>query len=372
MPSELVTDFYTVPLSFLFFFLELHCLSNYLFHSIVGDHPSEGRLGEKNLSSNSLERESTSLPLLLVNDKEVIGEENTRMDPTSSSTGMVSTAASTTLNRGQLDCRKSQISGLVCDETQSVAQRRPGGRQLHARRCQQMNSCVALKLTDMLDSEGASLNVEPYELLKNRMSCTISEATSSGYWSSRTSTARISQLSISDSTTDTEPEAPSSPVQTTYEIDRLPFDSDYWTTDSVENPRNCEEDERDCLSTLSIVPSHSGVSCNVMAVTEAVSKRMEPSSHPFYCQPSATPTHGNSYIEGNTKFRPDEINLIRGRSHSLPSNSHHAPNLSKLQSTSSFLSSNSSSASLDSDTTVGSPCELSGSLVSVNSANNGR
>lgn len=309
------------------------------------------------------------LPLLLVNYNEVIAEGNTRMDPTSTSTDTFIVAAPLTLSRDpltlsreQLECRKSPVSGMMSDEAQQVVQRHLGGRQLHARRRQQMmNSCAAL--VDMLDS-----NVETYE---NRMSSTISEASSSGYWSSRTSTATISQLSMSDNATDTEEETASLPMQSTYEIDRLPYDIDYWTTESVKCLTSSEREEKDFLSTPTL-PLHGGVSCNVRKVTEAVSENRESSSQPFPCCLSVTPTHGKSYTSGDTKFRHKQNNL-RWRSQSLPSSSQWAPNLSdrEVQSITSFLSSNSSSASLDSDTTIGSPCELSGSLVSVQSASNG-
>ena len=197
-------------------------------------------------------------PLLLVNENKVIAEDNTRKDQTSTSAGTFGIAAPSPLSRELLECRKSPVSGMVCDEDQPVAHRRRGGRQLHTRRHQQMmTTCAAL--ADMLDGEGASINAETYE---NRMSSTISEATSSGYWSSRTSTARISQLSISDNATDVEEEATSSPMQSTYQINRLPYDIDYWTTDSVKSLISSEPEERDSLSTLPTLPSHSIVSCN--------------------------------------------------------------------------------------------------------------
>ena len=296
-------------------------------------------------------------PLLLVNGDKVITQDNIRIDPTSISTGSLSFTAPLTLSREQLENRRSPVSGMVCDKALPVAQRRWGGRQLHARRHQRMmSSCAAV--TDMLDSGGSSINVETYKF-QNRMSSTFSEATSSGYWSSRTSTARMSQLSMSDNATDTEQEAVSS--QSTYEIDRLPYDDNYWTPDSVKSSMSNEPEERDSLSTLPMLTSHSRVECNVRTVNEAVSKSSELSSHPFPYHLSTTPTHGKIFIAGETKIRPGHKNICR-RSHSLPSSSFCEPNSSELESTTSFLSSNSSSVSLDSDTTVGSPCELRGSL----------
>ena len=98
------------------------------------------------------------------------------------------------------DCNgveKLSPAGTV-DDYEPVARRRQGGNQLKARRRQQVAHAA---MTNWLDKGEELLDKNTIDPLQNRVSFTTSEATSSGYWSTRSSGARYSQLSVANSDT---------------------------------------------------------------------------------------------------------------------------------------------------------------------------
>lgn len=328
------------------------------------------------LPSKNSKRQS----LLLVRSKQQrkIQDINTKTEPISSDG---TTAFSVNLNPGS--CCEQVESGLInqsaissesMPEAQPLAQHRQGGKLLSARR-QQIIKMACAALTDLLDKEGSSLNIDvsTHGFLKNRISSTASEVASSGYWSTRTSTARISQLSFPDSATEGGEQATSLSSQSTACAvdDGLPFDINCWTTEFVKSLKDSEE-ERDSLSLLSIPSPCGGASPTSVETRDTVTRNAELFSS--YCS-SCCQGSPTSFISSCKDCQPKRNNF-RGRSQSLPSNPHYVHNppsllhFANLKLCHPFLS---SSTSLDSETTVGSPCELSvsGSQLSIDSASCG-
>lgn len=248
---------------------------------------------------------------------------------------------------------KSSTQGALCREAQPVAENgsSPCSRSTDGK-------AARTEYMEKIPEEIALQEDEKQNLLK-RTSSTASEARSSGYFSNpRSSNPRISQLSIPESVTEYE------------ERDNLSLASI--------RQSNCDEDEglmMDISHTEDFVSSlekkGDSNSTETPSPSDEISSSAESAFRPRCYQMSATPNHkklANKVFTNTTTDLPPEN---RCRSKSLPSNSRHLHN-NALHSIAPLF--NSSSTSLDSETTAGSPSEVSstsGSQLSLASSNSG-
>ena len=248
---------------------------------------------------------------------------------------------------------------------------RPGGELLAAKRRQRMR-CTEKAVTDWLDSERMPCAAYRDNSLKLRESLTTSEATSSGYWSSRSSRARLSQLSVADG------EANEIANSETLKEGKLQFFNHDWMPnfDLVSN-LGSDRDERDSMSTCNCLSYYHFT--NILSSTEVATsvEGTKNGRRQNIDTLSCTPSH--MYKDNFTPFCEDHFSQDHGsfhvRSKSLPAilaspkppgsiTSECCTTLCPLQ----LHSSNSSFTTLDSETTAESASELHDSHSSLASA----
>ena len=219
---------------------------------------------------------------------------------------------------------------------------------------------------EKIPEEGMSQGEEKHDTLK-RTSSTASEARSSGYFSNpRSSNPRLSQLSIPESVVETDEQDTAS----LRSIQQRNCDEDEGLAIDI----SCTDDFIDNLGSGGVESEYSSLGSVEPSPAEPTANGVREDSVFPYPRPRCyqmTSASSRAKHSKDNELAPTQ-NEFRGRSKSLPNSSRHLHSTA-LHSTT-CPSSSSSSTSLDSETTNGSPSEVSsraGSQLSIASANSG-